>query len=141
MRHSVELRNHPLELHNFRVRLAISMGFVLLLLLLLFTRFFYLQVSQREHYHTLAEANRISISPLVPNRGMIFDRNGEILAQNYSAYALEIVPSKVLDLESTLNELATVVQITLRDRKRFKKLMKESKRFKSLPIRNRLSDV
>ncbi len=141
MRHSVELRNHPLELHNFRVRLAISMGFALLLFLLLFTRFFYLQISQREHYHTLAEANRISISPLVPNRGMIFDRNGEILAQNYSAYALEIVPSKVIDLESTLNELATVVQITPRDRQRFKKLMKESKRFKSLPIRNRLSDV
>ena len=68
---------------------------MLLLFLLLFARFFYLQVSQREHYHTLAEANRISIAPIVPNRGLIFDRNGEVLAHNYSAYTLEIVPSKV----------------------------------------------
>ena len=82
MSRAIELRNHPLELHRFRVRLAIISGLVLLLFLLLFARFFYLQVSQGEHYHTLAEANRISILPLVPNRGLIFDRNGEILAQN-----------------------------------------------------------
>ncbi len=141
MKHKVEIRNHPLELHHFRMRLAIAASFVLLLFLLLFARFFYLQVAQREHYHTLAEANRISISPLIPNRGLIFDRNGKILAQNYSAYTLEIIPSKVPNLESTLDELATVVDITPGDRQRFKKLMWESKRFKSLPIRNRLTDV
>ncbi|MBN9126564.1 MAG: penicillin-binding protein 2, partial [Nitrosospira sp.] len=73
MNRRVELRNHLRELHYFRIRLAISAGFMLLLFLLLFTRFFYLQVSQREHYHTLAEANRISIAPIVPNRGLIFD--------------------------------------------------------------------
>ncbi|MEO8991569.1 MAG: penicillin-binding protein 2 [Nitrosospira sp.] len=141
MSRTVELRNHPRELKNFQLRLALSAGFVLLLFLLLFARFSYLQVSQREHYHTLAEANRISISPIVPNRGLIFDRNGEVLAHNYSAYTLEIVPSKVGDLEALINELATVVEIAARDRKRFKKLMEESKRFESLPIRTRLSDV
>lgn len=141
MSRTVELRNHPRELKNFQLRLAFSAGFVLLLFLLLFARFSYLQVSQREHYHTLAEANRISISPIVPNRGLIFDRNGEVLAHNYSAYTLEIVPSKVGDLEALINELATVVEIAARDRKRFKKLMEESKRFESLPIRTRLSDV
>lgn len=141
MNRTVEIRNHPRELHHFRLRLVISAGFVLLLFLLLFARFFYLQVSQREHYHTLAEANRISISPIVPNRGLIFDRNGEILAHNYSAYTLEIVPNKVTDLDGLINELSTVVEITARDRKRFKKLRDESKRFESLPIRTRLSDV
>lgn len=141
MNRRVELRNHLRELHHFRLRLAISAGFVLLLFLLLFTRFFYLQVSQREHYHTLAEANRISIAPIVPNRGLIFDRNGEVLAHNYSAYTLEIVPSKAADLESLINEISTVVEIAPRDRKRFKKLMDESKRFESLPIRTRLTDV
>jgi penicillin-binding protein 2 len=141
MSRTVELRNHPRELQNFQLRLALSAGFVLLLFLLLFARFSYLQVSQREHYHTLAEANRISISPIVPNRGLIFDRNGEVLAHNYSAYTLEIVPSKIGDLEALINELATVVEIAARDRKRFKKLMEESKRFESLPIRTRLSDV
>lgn len=141
MKHNVELRDHPAELHKFRIRLAISAGFVLILFLVLYVRLYYLQVTQQEHYHTLAEANRISISPLVPNRGLIYDRNGRVLAQNYSAYTLEIVPSKFQDLEATLDELATVIEITPADRQRFKKLMKESKRFKSLPIRNRLTDV
>ena len=141
MKHNVELRDHPAELHKFRIRLAISAGFVLILFLVLYARFYYLQVTQQEHYHTLAEANRISISPLVPNRGLIYDRNGRVLAQNYSAYTLEIVPSKFQDLAATLDELATVIEITPADRQRFKKLMKESKRFKSLPIRNRLTDV
>lgn len=141
MKHNIELRDHPAELHKFRIRLAISAGFVLILFLVLYVRLYYLQVTQQEHYHTLAEANRISISPLVPNRGLIYDRNGRVLAQNYSAYTLEIVPSKFQDLEATLDELATVIEITPADRQRFKKLMKESKRFKSLPIRNRLTDV
>ncbi|HEY6043757.1 MAG TPA: penicillin-binding protein 2 [Nitrosospira sp.] len=141
MNRTVELRNHLRELRNFRLRLIISAGFVLVLLLLLLMRFYYLQVIQREHYHTLAEANRISIAPIVPNRGLIFDRNGEVLAHNYSAYTLEIVPSKVDNLESLINELSTVIEIAPRDRKRFKKLMEESKRFESLPIRTRLSDV
>ena len=85
MKRHVELRNHPVELHKFRFRLAVSACFVLVLFLILYVRFYYLQVSQQEHYHTLAEANRISISPLVPNRGLIYDRNGRALAQNYSA--------------------------------------------------------
>lgn len=141
MKHKVELRDHTAELRRFRLRLAVSTGFIVLFFMLLYARFYYLQVSQQEHYHTLAEANRISILPLVPNRGLIYDRNGQILAQNYSAYALEITPSKVADIESTLDELASIIEITPNDRQRFKKLLKESKRFKSLPLRNRLSDV
>ncbi len=124
MRHRVELRNHPLNLYHFRVRLAISAGFVLFLFIVLFARSFYLQVSQGDHYHTLAEANRISIQPLVPNRGLIYDRNGEVLAQNFSAYTLEIVPSDVDDLDATLDELATIVEISPNHRRRFNKLLK-----------------
>lgn len=141
MKRRVELRNHPRELRFFHMRLGIGAGFVLLLFLLLFSRFFYLQVSQRDHYHTLAEANRISIAPIVPNRGLIFDRNGEVLAHNYSAYTLEIVPNRTANLEALIDELSTIVEIGARDRKRFRKLMDESKRFESLPIRTRLSDV
>ena len=88
----VELRNSRLEIHTFRLRLAIALGFVLLMFLLLLARFFYLQVIQHEHYNTLAEANRISIVPIAPNRGIIVDRNGVVLAHNYSAYTLEITP-------------------------------------------------
>ncbi len=141
MNYGVELRNHLRELRNFHIRLAIAAGFVMLLFCLLLARFFYLQVLRSEHYTTLAEANRISIMPLVPNRGLIFDRNGEILAQNHTTYALEIVPNQVPNLESTIDELATVIEISPEDRRRFNKLRRESTRFRSLPIRTRLSDI
>ena len=141
MNGSIELKNHQRELYYFKLRLAIAAGFVLLLFFLLFLRFFYLQVLQHEHYRTLAENNRISIVPIVPNRGLILDRNGALLAHNYSAYTLEITPSNVDNLEALIKQLANVVEITPKDLKRFRKLMEESKNVESLPIRTRLNDV
>jgi penicillin-binding protein 2 len=136
----VEMRDAQHELHHFRLRLGIATMFVIVMFALLFVRFMYLQIVMHDHYHTLAEANRISILPIVPNRGIIVDRNGVVLAHNYSAYTLEVTPSKVEDLESTIEEISTLVEITPRDRRRFKKLLEESKRFESLPIRTRLTD-
>ena len=136
----VELRNSRLEIYHFRLRLAIASGFVLCMFSLLFVRFFYLQVVRHDYYSTLAEANRISIVPIVPNRGIIVDRNGVLLAHNYAAYTLEITPGKVDDLDALIDDLATVIEITPRDRRRFKKLIEESKSFESLPIRTRLAD-
>ena len=136
----VELRNSRLEIYHFRLRLAIASGFVLCMFSLLFARFFYLQVVRHDYYSTLAEANRISIVPIVPNRGIIVDRNGVLLAHNYSAYTLEITPGKIDDLDALIDDLATVIEIAPRDRRRFKKLLEESKSFESLPIRTRLSD-
>jgi penicillin-binding protein 2 len=136
----VELRNSRLEIYHFRLRLAIASGFVLCMFFLLFVRFFYLQVVRHDYYSTLAEANRISIVPIVPNRGIIVDRNGVLLANNYSAYTLEITPRKVDDVEALVDDLAGVIEITPKDRRRFRKLLEESKSFESLPIRTRLSD-
>jgi penicillin-binding protein 2 len=136
----VEFRNTQLEIHHFRMRLAIIAGFVVAVFSVLFLRFFYLQVVMQQHYHTLAEANRISVVPIVPNRGVIVDRNGAVLAHNYSAYTLEITPSRVADLNALIDELGEIVDITPRDRRRFRKLLEESKRFESMPIRTRLSD-
>lgn len=141
MKETVELRDHLHELRQFRIRLTISAIGIFLLFCLLFGRFVYLQVLRSEHYNTLAEANRIAIMPLVPNRGLIFDRNGEILAQNFTAYTLEIIPDQVADLEAAIDELATLIEITPEDRRRFNKLRRESTRFKSLPIRSRLTDI
>lgn len=141
MKRPTELRNHQRELYYFRWRLGIAAAVAALLFTLLVGRFFFLQVVQHEHFHTLAENNRISIVPVVPNRGLILDRNGIVLAHNYSAYTLEITPSKVKNLEETINGLATLVDIQPRDRKRFKKLIEESRNFESLPIRARLNDV
>ena len=140
MNNRVELKNHQQEIFNFRLRLFISIGFVLLLLGILLARFVYLQAMRHDYYQTLAEKNRISIMPIVPNRGLILDRNGVVLAHNFSGYTLEITPSKVANLQATIDDLATLVDIEPRDRKRFKKLLAESHDFETLMIRSRLSD-
>ena len=136
----MEFKDAQEGLEQFNRRIAIAGGFVLLCFAVLFGRFVWLQVVQHDYYQTRAEDNRISLVPITPNRGLILDRNGEILARNYSAYTLEITPTQVPDLEATLDGLAEFVDIQPKDRKRFKKLMEESKRFESLPIRTRLSD-
>jgi penicillin-binding protein 2 len=135
-----EIRNPHQEIQHFRNRLLVAGLVVCALFLLLIGRFVHLQVIQHAHYDTLAESNRIAIAPVVPNRGLIVDRNGVELAHNYSAYTLEITPSKVANLDALIDELATVVDIAPKDRKRFRKLLDESKNLESLPIRNRLSD-
>src|SRR5215510_14032163 len=115
MSRSVELRDHQRELYYFQLRLAIVGGGVLFAFFLLFVRFFYVQVIQHEYYHTLAEQNRIFVVPVVPNRGLILDRNGVVLAHNFAAYTLEITPTQVHDLPGLINQLATLVEITPKD--------------------------
>ena len=135
-----ELKNHERELYYFQLRVGFAGVAVLVALALLFARFFYLQVVQHDAYASKAEDNRISIVPISPNRGLILDRNGVVLARNYSAYTLEIFPSKAADLERTVNELAEVVEIQPKDRARFRKLLAETRNAESLPIRTRLTD-
>lgn len=136
----VEIRNAELERRHFHTRLAIASVFVLLMFGLLGVRFFYLQIVRYGELSTLAEANRIAILPVAPNRGIIVDRNGTVLAHNYSAYTLEIRPRDVEDVDRLVDEVATVVEIGARDRRRFKRLLEEGKVMGSLPIRTRLSD-
>ena len=136
----MEFKNPQEDLERFRDRLGFAGGFVLVCFALLFARFFWLQVVQHSYYQTRAEDNRISLVPIVPNRGLILDRNGAVLARNYSAYTLEITPSQVKNLDETIDELAKVIDIQVKDRKRFRKLFEESKNFESLPIRTRLTD-
>jgi len=135
-----ELRDTRRELHYFQLRLGVSGVVVLAAFTLLFARFFYLQVIQHHYYDTKAEDNRISIVPIQPNRGLIVDRNGVVLARNYSGYTLELTLSKIEDLQTTIDQLATIVEILPRDRRRFQRLREESKGLDTLPIRTRLSD-
>ena len=137
---SPELKNPERELYNFRRRLMIAGGVMIIAFAGLFGRFIYLQLIQHGHYQTLAESNRIAIVPIAPNRGAITDRNGVVLAQSYSAYTLEVTPSRVKNLEAMIDDLGKIVDIQPRDRKRFKRLLEESKNFESLPLRTRLSD-
>jgi penicillin-binding protein 2 len=140
MSRNVELRDHQRELYYFQIRLAVAGVIVLASFLLLFARFVYLQVVQHDHYHLLAEQNRVQIVPLVPNRGVIVDRNGVVLANNFAAYTLEIVPAKVADIDAVIEHLSEVVTITNKDRRRFQRMLEEVPDFSSIPIRTRLSD-
>src|SRR2546425_11880595 len=135
-----ELRNPERELFFFRRRLMIGAALIVIGFAGLLGRFVYLQIFQHRHYQTLAESNRIAIVPIVPNRGVITDRNGIVLAQSYSAYTLEVTPSRVRNLDETIDELAKLVDVQPRDRKRFRRLLEETKNFESLPLRTRLSD-
>ena len=135
-----EFKDHQRELYYFQLRIGIAGVFVLAAFSLLLVRLVYLQILQYDYYRTKAEDNRISIVPIMPNRGLILDRSGTVLARNYSAYTLEIYPDKVADLEKTIDELAAIVEIRASDRTRFKRLRIEAKGADSLPIRTRLSD-
>jgi len=135
-----ELKNLEQELGRFRSRLWAAAGFVLFCFGLLVFRLVVLQVVRHDDLATQAENNRVSVVPIVPNRGLIVDRHGVVLANNYAAYTLEITPSKVDNLEQTIEELSQIVDIQTRDRRRFKRLREESKSFESIPIRTRLTD-
>lgn len=135
-----ELRR-PEELQAaFRRRVVVATVFVIACFAVLAGRFYYLQVAQYDYFHARAEGNRVAVLPVVPNRGVIVDRNGVTLARNYSAYTLEINPSQVRDLDKTIDALAGIVTIEERDRRRFRRLLLETKYFESVPIRTHLSD-
>ena len=136
-----EIKDNDREIHRFRQRVTAALVLVFICFSLLVARLVWVQVVRHDDYVAQAEDNRIAIVPIVPTRGLILDRNGVVLARNYSAYTLEITPSKLqASLDSVIDELATLVQIDTRDRKRFRTLMAESKSFESVPIRTRLTD-
>ncbi len=129
------------ELRRFRARVLVATALVLLAFLLLVLRLGYLQLWRYDDLLEQAESNRTSVVPIVPNRGVIMDRNGVVLATNYSAYTLEITPSKLIaPQDEVIDQLAQLVDIQPRDRRRYKKLREESKSFESVPLRTRLSD-
>ena len=137
---AAELRNSERELQQFQLRIGIAGVAMLVAFGILLARFVFLQVMQHDHYRAKAEDNRISIVPIAPNRGLIIDRNGVVVARNYSGYTLEIFPRRVRSVEETIDQLSELIEITPRDRARFKRLAVETRNPESLPIRTRLSD-
>src|SRR5690349_20808990 len=134
------LQHIQAEESQLQLRLLVAYVFIVLMFLTLGARFVWLQVLQHDHFATLAQNNRISPMPMQPNRGLILDRYGVVLAQNYSAYTLELTPSKIANLAQTIAELGKLVDITPRDMKRFKKFQEEGKDFESLPLKLKLSE-
>jgi penicillin-binding protein 2 len=134
------LKNVQAEESQFQVRLLAAYSVMIVLFVLLITRFVWLQVFQYQHFSTLAQNNRISLVPILPNRGLIVDRNGVVLAQNFASYTLELTPSKIDDLDATIAALGKLVDVTPRDMKRFRKLLEDSKGFEAVPLKVKLTD-
>ena len=135
-----ELRNSELDASRFRLRVLVIALVVLLAFGLVFARLWVLQVQRHEDLADQAESNRTAVVPIVPSRGQILDRNGVVLATNYSAYTLEITRSRGVNVDETIAALSEVVDIQPRDKRRFKRLVEESRSFESLPIRTRLTE-
>jgi len=135
-----EIRDAAAELSRFRRRLVVIAGVVLFGFGLIGARLAVLQVVRHDELAERAESNRTAIVPIVPNRGLILDRNGVVLASNYAAYTLEITPSKAGDVHATIDDLGELVEVSPRDRRRFQRLREDSRSFDSIPIRTRLSD-
>jgi penicillin-binding protein 2 len=125
---------------KFQGRLSTASVIMLVAFFILVLRFFWLGVVQNSYYTTRAEDNRLTLVPVVPNRGLIFDRNGVLMATNTSAYTLEIVPGRAGPIDQTIEALSQVVTIEGKDKRRFKQLLREAKTFESIPIRSRLTE-
>lgn len=128
------------EAQMFRNRAIVAGLFTVVLILALLARLTFLQVVSHEHFTTLSHNNRVAVQPLAPTRGLVFDRNGVVLAENLPTYSLEIVPERVEDMEATLAAVAGLVEVGNGDLERFRDDLRRKRRFEEIPLRFRLSD-
>lgn len=138
---SVEFKDYQRENRQFTARALVGAVLVLVLLMVLVSRLVHLQILNHDHFTTLSRDNRVKVLPLPPTRGLIYDRNGILLAGNRPAYSLEITPEQVTDLDGTLAALGQVIDISEADVERFNKLRRRRRRFDSIPIRSNLNQV
>ena len=140
MRRPTQLKDLDRELAGFHGRLKAGAAFVALLATALLARGFYLQITQHDYYTGRAESNRISLVPIAPNRGLILDSKDRVLAENYSAYTLEVTRAHILNLEVTLTEVGKLIEITPGQLRRFRRLLSESHEFETVPLKSKLTD-
>ncbi len=134
----MQILDHIRESQTFLSRAIIAGLLLTLALILLVSRLFQLQVLDHEHFTTLSTDNRVKVLPKPPTRGLIYDRNGKLLAQNRPAHSLEITPEQVRNLDQTLLELGKIIEISDNDLSRFHRLKRRKRRFDSIPIRSNL---
>lgn len=140
MSYRIAIKDQAREALMFKSRLVAALVFVVVCTLIILGRMVKLQALDYEHFRTLSHNNRVKVVPVAPTRGLIFDRNGVVLAQNTPSFALEVVPEAVEDMEATLEALGELVEVRERDLERFRRLLKKKRRFQSLPLRTRLSE-
>ena len=114
---------------------------ILFLIIFLLLRLVYLQIIQHDHFITLSQNNRVKVVPIPPIRGLIYSRDGVLLAENQPAFSLEVIPEKVEDLDALLAEISTIVMIEEDDIRRFRKNLREKRRFESVPLKYNLNEA
>jgi len=140
MQQRTPLKDHLRETHSFTTRVVIALVCVGLLLGVVVVRLVYLQILSHEHFATLSEKNRVNIVPVPPTRGLIYDRNGVLLAQNLPSFSLEVIPEQADHLEATLAGLRKLITISDDDLDSFRKRLQQKRPFESIPLRFRLSE-
>ena len=134
------LKDHSGESRIYFVRAALGFGLLLLLTLFLVARLFYLQIIQHDLFTTLSDKNRIQVQSLSPIRGLVYDRHGDLIADNVPTFNLTITIERVIDLDQTLASLFGLVELSAEDISRFRKRQKRRQRpFESVPILFELS--
>ncbi|MDZ7803900.1 penicillin-binding protein 2 [Thiohalophilus sp.] len=134
------LKDNLRETALFNRRLLVAGIGVAILMAILISRMFYLQVINQAHFSTLSENNRVNLLPIPPTRGLIYDRNGIVLAQNQPSFTLTLVPEHIPDLDATLARLQDLIQLTEADIERFHRYRRQKRRFEGIPLRFRLTD-
>ncbi len=136
------LKDHSREGKVFFSRASIAFVIVLLMMGLLLSRLYYLQVVQHDHLTALSDDNRVQLKPVGPTRGLIYDRNGILLADNRPSYSVTLLKEEVKDIEATLAELQKLIPVTERELKSFRKRLKQRRRpYETVPLRFRLTDA
>lgn len=136
----IALKDDYAENRLTRVRSFIAVAVILGLLVFLASRLYFLQIANHDHYSTLSLNNRVRLTAEPPTRGLIFDRNGVILANNLPTYRLEIIPEEVDDMDQVLAELQTIIAVSPYDLTRFKRALKRKHPFEGVPLRFNMTD-
>ena len=139
-RNSYQMQDHTAEAHLFARRAITALIAVAALMGVLIANLYYLQIEKYQTYQTRSNENRIKVQPVPPNRGIIRDINGNILAANEPSFSLEIIPEAVTDMEWTLSELQLIIDIPDEQVEQFKRIIKYQRRFKSIPIKTKLTE-
>jgi penicillin-binding protein 2 len=140
MSRRVYLKDVHMETRLIRRRIILSALFILILLSVLLGRLYVLQIVDHEHFSTLSDNNRVRIKALPPARGLIYDRNGVVMANNLPAYRLEIIKEQVEDLDQTLIDLKQYVDYSALDLRRYRQAVNRRRSFESIPLRLNLND-
>lgn len=140
MRKRIAIKNHLHEIQLISQRCIAVLIIMLTLIFLLIVRFAYLQLVNHTHFTTLSQKNWLDLMPLEPTRGLIYDRNGILLAENIPVFSLDVMPYKITNMPKTLADIAKIVPLSDNDIAEFQKQLKQHRRFDKITLKLRLTE-